>query len=132
MPTNYTREIMGPSAHGCATVQKQQFKAWILTGLHHFYMGSSTNHSQIINPISAHRPVMANLFEPECPNCSTKAKQKQSVLLIYRPIALQALWAVYNLIMQATHCPPSELGTHFTNYWLDNFLCLNTVHFYYC
>ena len=29
--------------------------------------------------------------------------------------ASSTLWAVYKLIMQATHCPPSKLGTHFTD-----------------
>ena len=30
-------------------------------------------------------------------------------------IASSTLQAVYNLIIQATHCPPSKLGTHFTD-----------------
>ena len=29
--------------------------------------------------------------------------------------ASSTLWKVYRLIMQATHCPPNKLGTHFTD-----------------
>ena len=46
-----------------------------------------------------------------------KTKQSKAKHAAYIPphSASNTLQAVYKLIMQATHCPPSKLGTHFTD-----------------